>query len=297
MLPVARPGLREALEQVVATTDLGARGQADPVAVARDWSDPLDQELAGLLSSSLALGSAMVARDNAREALRRIGGRPSESLDDVATVERALGSWVHRFYRAPHVARLLVGARAMQRAHGGLGVRFGALWQRHGALEPTLEAWVDEIQAAGWGSEPLDAAARHLLPVPTRGGSASKRLMLFLRWMVRPDDGVDLGLWAGQVPASALVMPVDVHVLRMAQNVGLTTERTASWRAALEITRGLGAFRPGDPVFYDFALCHLGMVGDCASRRDEVRCDGCGVRPVCVHWAPSARGAKRVHTG
>ncbi|RYE94945.1 MAG: DUF2400 domain-containing protein [Myxococcales bacterium] len=288
--------MREALEQVVATTDRVARSQADPVAVAREWSDPLDQELAGLLSSSLALGGAQVARDRARSALARLGGAPSRSLDDPARVAEQLEGWVHRFYRGEHAARLLTGARRMQRQHGSLGARFGQLWRQHGALEPTVEDWVDELQAAGWGGGALDPAARHLLPVPTRGGSASKRLMLFLRWMARPDDGVDLGLWQGQVPTSALVMPVDTHILRLAGNVGLTAERTASWRAAREITAGLAAFRPDDPVFYDFALCHLGMVGDCPSGRDEARCAGCGVKPVCVHWAPSGRGAKRVST-
>ena len=52
----------------------------------------------------------------------------------------------------------------------------------------------------------------------------------------------------------------------------------------MEITRALARLDPEDPTRYDFSLCHMGMVQRCPSRPDAVRCEGCGVRPVCVHW-------------
>ena len=109
--------------------------------------------------------------------------------------------------------------------------------------------------------------------------------MLLFRWMARPADGIDLGLW--DVPTSSLVIPVDTHIHKLAKNLGLTESNTASWRAAEEITRALARLDPDDPVKYDFALCHMGMVQRCPSRRDPVRCEGCGVRPVCRHWRTS----------
>jgi uncharacterized protein (TIGR02757 family) len=107
--------------------------------------------------------------------------------------------------------------------------------------------------------------------------------MLLLRWMVRPADGVDLGLW--RLDPAELLIPVDTHIHKLALNLGLTRRATVSSKAAEEITASLRRFDPADPVKYDFALCHLGMVQRCPSRRDPVRCEGCGVRPVCRHWS------------
>jgi uncharacterized protein (TIGR02757 family) len=289
------PGLKEALERVVAGVDRAARVDADPVSVVRAQATPEDAELAGLLASCLALGSATIARDKSREALRRIGSPLTLALEAPwPEVAGRLRGWKHRFYCGEDAARLLVGAREVQRRWGGLGRRFGALLEETGALEEAAARWIGEIQGAGWGEGGPGRMARHLLPVPGEGGSASKRLMLYLRWMVRPEDGVDLGLWGRWVSPATLVIPVDVHIARLARNVGLTSRTGVDWKAAREITGRLAEFRPGDPVAYDFALCHLGMVQGCPSRRDEARCEGCGVKPVCLHWsrAASSGGAK-----
>jgi uncharacterized protein (TIGR02757 family) len=100
--------------------------------------------------------------------------------------------------------------------------------------------------------------------------------------MVRPADGIDLGMW--NVPASRLLIPVDVHIHRLAQNLGFTRRRDTSWKTTEEITRALARFDAADPASYDFALCHMGMLQRCPSRRDAALCAGCGVQPVCVHW-------------
>jgi endonuclease III len=100
--------------------------------------------------------------------------------------------------------------------------------------------------------------------------------------MGRPADGVDLGAWA--IDPALLLVPVDVHVHRLARNLGLTRQRTPSWRTTEEITDALARFDPTDPTKYDFSLCHMGMLQRCPSRRDARRCEGCGVKPVCVHW-------------
>jgi uncharacterized protein (TIGR02757 family) len=122
----------------------------------------------------------------------------------------------------------------------------------------------------------------HLLP-DVRGTSGSKRLLLFLRWMVRPADGVDLGLW--NISPKHLRIPVDTHIHKLAGNLGLTRRTSLSWETTEEITRALGRLDPEDPVRYDFSLCHLGMLRRCPSRRDSVLCEGCGVKSVCRHWS------------
>jgi endonuclease III len=110
--------------------------------------------------------------------------------------------------------------------------------------------------------------------------------------MVRGPDGVDLGIWKG-VPAAALVVPLDTHVARVARRLGLTRRSDLSWRTAEEITAALRVADPGDPVRFDFALCHLGMSGHCPPRRDPARCASCVLAGGCTAAGPGRqrRGA------
>lgn len=103
--------------------------------------------------------------------------------------------------------------------------------------------------------------------------------------MVRGPDGCDLGLWREHVPTAKLLVPVDVHIHKLARNLGLTDRATPSITTTEEITEALRRFDPEDPVRFDFALCHMGMLQACPSRRDAKRCEGCPVRGVCRHWA------------
>jgi uncharacterized protein (TIGR02757 family) len=215
-----------------------------------------------------------------------------------ALVFTRLHGWVHRVFRGEDIARLLIGARRVQRVHGSLGARFKADLNEAGALRPALVRFTRAIRDAGGLLTSPDAKLRrgpaHLLPDPN-GGSGSKRLLLYLRWMVRPADGVDLGLWRGIDP-SILLCPVDTHIHKLSKNLGLTGRNDLSWETAEEITRGLARFDPKDPVKYDFSLCHMGMLQRCPSRRDKTRCEGCGVMPVCRHWSVervSARAVRR----
>jgi endonuclease III len=110
--------------------------------------------------------------------------------------------------------------------------------------------------------------------------------------MIRGPDEVDLGLWKG-VPPSALVIPLDTHVQRIARNLGLTRREDASWRTASEITENLRAIDPADPVRFDFALCHLGMSGACPARREAARCAACPLAAACGGAARRGGGLTR----
>jgi endonuclease III len=83
------------------------------------------------------------------------------------------------------------------------------------------------------------------------------------------------------VPASALLVPLDTHVARIARYLGLTDREDLTWRTAEEITAGLRRLDPADPVRFDFALCHHGMSGACPVRRDPAKCAVCPLRDEC----------------
>lgn len=87
-----------------------------------------------------------------------------------------------------------------------------------------------------------------------------KRINMYLRWMVRRDSGgVDFGIWK-HIRPSQLVIPVDVHVARVARSFHLLQRKQTDWLAALELTEAMRQMDPEDPVKYDFALFALGVL-------------------------------------
>ena len=95
--------------------------------------------------------------------------------------------------------------------------------------------------------------------VPKDSSSACKRVCMFLRWMVRGNSPVDLGLWADFVDKRTLVMPLDTHVVHQAMRLGLLASATASMSAARRLTTALAEVFPDDPLRGDFALFGYGV--------------------------------------
>lgn len=258
----------------------------DPVEIVRAYTRPDDREVSALVSALLAFGRVETIRSKVRALLAMLGPHPGEAVRTTprdALVQR-LGGFRHRTFRGEDVAALLWAAGVVQARDGSLYAGLAAAVQGAGSLRGPLTDWVAALRALAWPAGPT-RAARHLLPDPA-GPSACKRLLLLLRWVARPDDGVDLGL--APIPTAALLMPLDVHIHRIARNLGFTARADASWRTAEEVTEALRGLSPDDPVRYDLAVCHLGIARRCPSARDPVRCDGCALRAVCVHWGPKA---------
>lgn len=89
--------------------------------------------------------------------------------------------------------------------------------------------------------------------------SACKRINMYLRWMVRKDErGVDFGLWQ-TIKMNQLVCPCDVHVEKIARQLGLISRKQIDWLTALQLTENLKVFDRDDPVRFDFALFGMGL--------------------------------------
>jgi len=80
-----------------------------------------------------------------------------------------------------------------------------------------------------------------------------------MRWMVRNNSsGVDFGLWK-EIPASSLMLPLDVHTGNVSRKLGLLLRKQNDWQAVEEVTKTLRLMDANDPVKYDFALFGLGV--------------------------------------
>jgi uncharacterized protein (TIGR02757 family) len=288
--PARAAVLRPLLEALDARLDRAARIDADPVELPRGYPNPADQEIAALFAASLAYGRADVFKPVLRRVLEGMGRSPSRFVRAFARAPRpdAFPGAVYRFNRPADLAALAAAAGHVAARHGSLGARFGALFAEEGggpgALRPALARFGRELREAPAVAALLRGRGRrglhHLLP-DAAGPGASKRWNLYLRWMVRGPDAVDLGAWVGLVPAAALVVPLDTHVHRVSRCLGLTRRRDATWKTAEEITAALRRVDPADPVRFDFALCHLGMSGGCPAKRDRARCAGCPLAAAC----------------
>ena len=228
----------------------------DPLELLYRFPDPCDRELAGLLSALLAYGGVRQIVNSAADALTRMGNRPRAFLEESSATElqNAFRGFRHRWTTGRDVAVLLAGVKAEFDRYGSMESSFLAgLFPGHETVLPALASWVQRLRAGGGD------ARRDLLSCP-REGSACKRLNLFLRWMVRKDE-VDPGLWT-HVPASKLVVPLDLHMHRIGLAWGLTQRKSADLKAALEMTAAFRAISPDDPVRYDFALTRAAMRGE-----------------------------------
>ncbi|MFL5439133.1 MAG: TIGR02757 family protein [Myxococcales bacterium] len=276
-----------ALEQLLAETSVPERVRGDPVELVHRYRDPLDIEIAGLLCAALAYGRVDLFKPRLSRLLDQLGPHPARVARDAEAPEllQRTADFSYRMTGPQDVACLLYGAGRLLREHGSIGAFFAQAYRERGNLRDALAGLVDELLGADFtpllGQQGPTRRLKHLLPHPSRG-SACKRLNLYLRWMVRGPDGVDFGLW--DVPAEALVVPLDTHVHRIGRFVGLTSRKDLSWKTAEDVTRRLRQLDAADPVRFDFALSHLGISGQCASRRDARRCEGCPLKPICRYW-------------
>jgi uncharacterized protein (TIGR02757 family) len=302
--------IQKALDTVREREDLRARRKNDPVDFVHGFRSIADKELVALAAANLAFGNVKAIRMKVADLLKRIGPSPSKAADDEAGLHKSLVGWKHRVFIGEDVARMLVGARRIQKEEGSLGSAFERELLRADALTPSdpheamreaLASFCDRIRVAGGLPLPgqtkkEDRRGPINLLSNTRAGGGAKRLLLFLRWMVRPADGIDLGLWTTRIAPKRLLMPVDVHIHKLSRNLGFTDRTDVSWKTAVEITTALSRLKGGteDPARYDFSLCHMGMLQRCPSRRDPARCEGCGVKPVCMHWNGGGAAPSRV---
>lgn len=95
--------------------------------------------------------------------------------------------------------------------------------------------------------------------VPINARSACKRLCMFLRWMVRDNSPVDLGIWKDTIDKCTLIMPLDTHVLTQAQRLKLLKSKSTSMSIAKKLTQEMAKVFPNDPLKADFALFGYGV--------------------------------------
>lgn len=244
------PRMQAALETLYGQYNQRRWVSPDPLQFLYDFPDVADREIVGLIASSLAYGRVAQILKSIANALCRMKGDPARYLKGRSDrlLRQDFSGFKHRFTTAGDMVRLLTNVREIVSTHGSLNAGFCV----------GLEAG-DSTVAAALGKFSAALGGGYLVPSPV-DGSACKRLNLYLRWMVRKDE-VDPGGWEG-VKAGQLIVPLDVHMGRIARSFRLTRRKPLDFKTALDITGSFQKFAPDDPIRYDFVLTRFGIRSD-----------------------------------
>jgi uncharacterized protein (TIGR02757 family) len=125
-----------------------------------------------------------------------------------------------------------------------------------------LESYINDFLKENTEADYLDAliSAIKANGIPKDKKSACKRLCLMLRWLIRDDNNVDLGIWKS-LSKTKLYIPLDVHVNRVSRQLGLLKRNASDFKAVQELTENCSKYFPKDPTIMDFALFGSGFTG------------------------------------
>lgn len=226
----------------------------DPVQFPRRFEALPDIEIAALLSATIAWGRRTMICANCNKMLAMMDNDPYHYMmeGDFELLPPEMN--IHRTFFVRNLQYMLRGLRRIYSAHGSLN-DFAI---HHHVGETEQPAWrLVELMQSEFREANGGADDSRCLPTQLKN-TALKRVNMALRWLVRDDGIVDLGVWNALRP-SQLFVPLDVHVGDTARALGLIERRANDRRTVTELTALLREFNPADPVVYDFALFGLGM--------------------------------------
>lgn len=231
----------------------------DPIGIPHRFSTLQDREIMGFWTAMLAWGQRKTIIQSANTLAHLMEDAPYDFMLNHEERDRArFLAFKHRTFQATDTLWFLSFFQTYYREHASLERAFS----RH--LDPddqTVEKALVGFHRDFFDHPYAPERTRKHVATPERG-STCKRLNMFLRWMVRSDDrGVDFGLWK-EIRPHQLLIPLDVHVDRVARRLGLLQRKQTDWLAVQELTAALRQFDPEDPVKYDFALFGLGVLED-----------------------------------
>lgn len=230
----------------------------DPISIPHQFSKKEDIEIAGFLAATISWGQRKTIVKNANKLVLLMDNAPHDFILNFASNDlKSFNKFTHRTFNGTDCVFFLKSLQNIYKIHSGL----------------------ESVFSTGINSEDLDIKNAIInfrkvffkIKYPLRTtkhvsdpekNSSSKRLCMFLRWMVRRDNnGVDFGIWKKINPAK-LCLPLDVHTGAVSRQLGLLTRVQNDWKAVMEVTEILRKMDANDPIKYDFALFGIGESGE-----------------------------------
>lgn len=229
----------------------------DPIVIPHAFSKRQDIEISGLFAAVFAWGNRTAIINKSRELMHLMDDSPHDFCLGHSEKElRRLLDFRHRTFNATDLLYFIEFFKMHYTSNDSLENAFSRWMTKE---DEHIEKALDGFYSYFFSLEEVPARTMKHIACPAKK-SACKRLCMYLRWMVRSDNrGVDFGIWK-KIRPSQLVIPLDVHVARVARHFGLINRNVADWQAALELTASMKKIDAKDPAKFDFALFALGVL-------------------------------------
>jgi uncharacterized protein (TIGR02757 family) len=252
LLSMTKNKLKDFLDKKVDQYDQPSFIKDDPVCIPHMFSKKQDIEIAAFFASIFAWGIRTTIINKSKELMGLMDNAPHQFITQHKETDlKKLLAFKHRTFNTTDLLYFISFFQHHYSKYKTLETAF----TMHGK---TVEEMLTGFHHYFFSMEEVPNRTKKHIATPEKN-STCKRLNMFLRWMVRRNSEVDLGIWK-KIEPSELICPIDLHVARVAKRFNLLHRKQTDWNAALELTEYLRTLDPHDPVKYDFALFGLGVV-------------------------------------
>jgi len=225
----------------------------DPLQIPHRFSLKQDIEIAGFLAATISWGNRKAIIKSAEKILDIMGNSPYDFVQNYSAkdLKQIEGKSIHRTFNGEDFAYFIK--------------QFNRIYKENGSLENLFKVEDSEINF----SHAIERFRKSFLETDQHRShkhvsspyknSSSKRIIMFLRWMVRKDKrGVDFGIWEN-IDQKYLSIPLDVHTGNISRKLGLISRTQNDWKTVEELDIVIRKLDEKDPAKYDFALFGLGV--------------------------------------
>ncbi len=225
----------------------------DPISIPHQFSLKQDIEISAFFASTIAWGNRKSIITSAEKIIDFMGNSPYDFVLNAKEKDfkKLQNKAVHRTFSGEDFKQFVFNLQRIYHEHESLEDLF-LLKKGEENYHHSIERFRNEFL----GEIPHRSHKHVSSPYKN---SASKRLMMFLRWMVRKDKKrVDFGIWEN-LPQQYLSIPLDVHTANISRKLGILERKQNDWKAVEELDVVIRKYNVEDPAVYDYALFGLGV--------------------------------------
>jgi uncharacterized protein (TIGR02757 family) len=220
----------------------------DPIQIPHKFSQKEDIEIIGFLVATIAWGNRKSIISNGNKICEIMGNSPYDFIMNYKKNSQI--NFVHRTFNSSDLEFFFHALHTIYKT-GNLELAFCGDFNDKG-----VKNYISHFRQLFLETSHLPRSEKHISN--PNANSACKRLIMYLRWMVRDSKkGVDFGIWKSISP-SELYIPLDVHTGTIARKLGILKRTQNDWKTNEELIEVLRKFDSIDPAKYDFALFGLG---------------------------------------
>lgn len=225
----------------------------DPIQIPHRFTLKQDIEIAGFLAATISWGNRKAIIKSAEKMLEIMGNSPYDFVmnysgkDLLAIKDQS----IHRTFNGEDFTYFIEQFNRIYNEHESLETLF-----KVNDPETSFLHAIERFRSHFLGT---DKHRSHKHVSSPYKNSSTKRIMMFLRWMIRKDKrGVDFGIWEN-TDQKNLSIPLDVHTGNISRKLGLIVRTQNDWKTVEELDLVIRKFNDKDPAKYDFALFGLGV--------------------------------------